>query len=49
MADDKTQPIVSVPPEPTMLNPVEMQQGQAGTAPQTAPRPAPPRQPLFRK
>jgi len=49
MADDKTQPNVSAPPEPTMLNQMQMQQGQTVPVNQTALRPAPPRQPLFRK
>ena len=49
MAHEKTQPNVSVPPDPTKLDQIEMQQGQTGTVTQTAARPAPPRQPLFRK
>jgi hypothetical protein len=51
MADQKPQPNENVPPEPTIPDQVEMQQGQAsaGAATRPASRPAPPRPPLFRK
>ena len=49
MAEQKPQPNVNIPPDPTNVDQIEMQQGQADTALQTVPRPAPPRQPLFRK
>ena len=49
MADEKPQQNVSVPSDPTKPDQMEMQQGETNTVTQTAPRPASPRQPLFRK
>ena len=53
MTDEKTQPNqnvpLDVPPDAAKLDQIEMQQGETGVPAQTAHRPAPPRQPLFRK
>jgi len=49
MAKEKPQPNVNIPLEPKKVDQFEMQQGQADTTTQMALRPAPPRQPLFRK
>ena len=49
MAEEKPQPNVNVPPDPTKRDQIEMQQGQAGTATQTVPCATTPRQPLFRR
>lgn len=49
MTDEKPQENVNIPPDPKKADQIEMQQGEAGTVTQAAPRPAPPRQPLFRR
>ena len=47
--NEKPQPNVNIPPDPTKSDQIEMQQGQADTATQTVPRATAPRQPLFRR
>jgi hypothetical protein len=49
MADEKAQPNESLPPDSTKPAEIEMQQAQADAPAQGVRRPAPPRQPLFRK